>query len=130
MAEFKYKAKDPSGRVRTGKIKANSKSMAKSQLRRMRMIPISVKATKIDQAEANDDGVRYLIGKYVYIDDKGAVQIELGERLYLLVRTDAKKFLASFVSNLDPMSTTLKLFSKSANKLTLWIENKNRWMIL
>lgn len=75
MAEFKYKAKDSRGKIRTGIVKANSKAQAKDQLSRMRLKPVLLKAHKLDDV-AGDDG---LLGKFFAKDAKGRTTLTLGE---------------------------------------------------
>lgn len=72
MAEFKYKAKDGQGRVKTGIVKAASKAQAKSVLTRMRLRPILITASKLDgPPEAKKPG---LISR----DEKGNITLNLG----------------------------------------------------
>ena len=75
MAEFKYKAKDARGKVRTGTVTANSKSQAKDQLARMRLKPILLKASKLDDVD-NDDSI---LGSFIKKDQNGKILIQFGE---------------------------------------------------
>src|SRR5690606_16220370 len=75
MAEFKYKAKDSAGRIRTGSLKASSKAIARNQLARMRLKPILLKATKLEGR-----GSEGLLSKFIYRDDKGRIQLQIGEQ--------------------------------------------------
>lgn len=75
MAEFKYKAKDLKGKIRTGVVTANSKAQAKDQLSRMRLKPVLLKASKLDDV-GGDTGI---LGKFIVKDSKGRTTIQLGE---------------------------------------------------
>jgi type IV pilus assembly protein PilC len=75
MAEFKYKAKDSKGKIRTGKVTANSKAQAKDQLSRMRLKPVMLKASKLDDV-TEDEG---LLGKFIKKDEKGRITVQFGQ---------------------------------------------------
>ena len=77
MAEFKYKAQDHTGRTKKGSVQASSKAAAKAQLRKMRLHPLVVKATKLEDAGNGDNTP--IIGNYVYKDPDGRIQIQLTE---------------------------------------------------
>lgn len=78
MAEYKYKAKDPRGKVKTGTVSAQSKAQAKAAIVKMRLRPLTVKATKLDSdPNAKEEG-RYL-GGIIYKDDKGRWQLGMGD---------------------------------------------------
>jgi type IV pilus assembly protein PilC len=77
MAEFAYKAKDARGKMKTGKVSAASKSQARSQLVKMRLKPVMIKATKLDAP--TDRGEAKGLAKYLYKDEKGRWQLSLGE---------------------------------------------------
>lgn len=79
MAEFVYRAKDQRGNIRFGKIKAGSKSQARSALVRMRLKPISITAEKIDSSKVPlNDGSTPILGNFIYKDRNGNIQISLG----------------------------------------------------
>jgi type IV pilus assembly protein PilC len=75
VAEFKYKAKDPRGKVKAGKIQAATAAQAKAQLTKMRLRPITITAVKLDGPEGESEG---LLSKLFFRDDKGRLQIQLG----------------------------------------------------
>ncbi len=77
MAEFKYKAKDMRGKVTSGKISAGNKVQARSQLMKMRLKPLQLKATKLDSDPTADDGG--FLGKFFYKDANGKLVAQLGE---------------------------------------------------
>jgi type IV pilus assembly protein PilC len=83
VAQFEYKARDPGGRMKSGKIAASSKAMAKNQLLKMRLRPITIKATKLDDPSAagisGSSGIRPVFGNYVFYDEKGKLQIQLSD---------------------------------------------------
>jgi type IV pilus assembly protein PilC len=56
VAQFKYKAKDASGRVRSGTVTAASKNAAKDQLAKLRLRPITIVASKLDGPDGKDAG--------------------------------------------------------------------------
>lgn len=75
MAVFKYKARDPRGKVKAGKITATSKETARTQLAKMRLKPITIKATKLDGPD-DDDG---LLSKFFYKNEQGKLVVQLGD---------------------------------------------------
>ena len=77
MAEFAYKAKDGQGKVKTGKITATSKEQARGQLAKMRLRPLTIRATKLDSP--SDKSEPKGLSKYIFKDNKGRLQIQLGE---------------------------------------------------
>lgn len=72
MPTFQYTAKDSRGKKRKGTIKAPSKSQAKAQLYRMKMVPITMTTAKLDGESGS------FWSKIIYKDDKGKIQIRLG----------------------------------------------------
>lgn len=72
--EYSYKAKDPRGAVKTGTISGSSKSFVKSQLIRMRLKPIYIRAAKAGGSAA--DGTFF--GGLLYRDEKGKIQLKTG----------------------------------------------------
>lgn len=76
MAEFKFKAKDPKGRIRTGKLKARSKEEVRKKLRQMRLLPVNVTATGLDATEEE----KPFLGIHVYKDEKGRTQVQIGSK--------------------------------------------------
>jgi type IV pilus assembly protein PilC len=74
MAEFKYKAKDSRGKVKTGVISAASKKQAKDQLTRMRLKSVVLTASKLDDV----DEPKSFFEKIFVKDSKGRVQIQIG----------------------------------------------------
>ena len=77
MADFYYKAKDKSGNVKSGVIKASNKSAAKQRLVAMRLTAISIDTEKPADDGGDDTEVTYLLGKFLIKDSKG--NILLGE---------------------------------------------------
>lgn len=76
MAEFKYKAKDPRGRVKTGTLTATTKSRARGILLKMRLQPLYIRAVKLDSPDGEEQG---LFGRFVYRDKDGKVQLQIGD---------------------------------------------------
>lgn len=72
MPTFKYTARDPKGKSRSGSIKAPSKVQAKAMLSRMRLVPISIVTEKLDGSDLP------FWKKFIYKDDKGKIQVKLG----------------------------------------------------
>lgn len=77
MAEFRYKAKDSKGKVRSGQVTATSKAEAKKAIARMRLKPITIMAAALDGAPGEDE--EKMLGGLLRRDDKGQIQINLGE---------------------------------------------------
>ena len=81
MPEFSYKAKDPAGRIKTGKVSASSKVQAKAIITRMRLRPLLITTTKLDDNGAKnngDDGTTKILGSFVIKDEDGKIQVQLG----------------------------------------------------
>ncbi len=76
MAEFKYKAKDPRGKIKTGKVTATSKESARQQLAKMRLKPLTVKAYKLDDSGNETGGT---LSKFIYKNKDGKIVVQLGE---------------------------------------------------
>ncbi len=76
MAEFLYKARDARGKMRTGKVTANSKGAVRGQLLKMRLRPVTIKATKLDAT----DGGGGLFSQILYKDKDGNYNLQLGEQ--------------------------------------------------
>jgi len=74
MAEFKYKAKDPAGRIKTGSISAPTKAAAKGQLQRMRLRPLTLQATKLDDPKDKKSA-----GGLFSRDEQGRLKLAIGE---------------------------------------------------
>ena len=75
MAEFKYKAKDPRGRIKTGKIRAANAAQAKAQLVKMRLKPIIITAYKLDGSGSSNDT---FFSKFLAKDNNGKTQLQIG----------------------------------------------------
>jgi type IV pilus assembly protein PilC len=75
MAEFKYKAKDPRGRIKIGKISAANAAQAKAQLMKMRLKPISITAYKLDGSGSSNET---LFSKFMVKDNNGNTQLQIG----------------------------------------------------
>lgn len=73
MAVYKYKTKDRAGRVRTGNMNANSKAVVRANLRRMRLVPLSIKEERPD-GSAKGLSLDY----FYYRDREGKIQLRLG----------------------------------------------------
>lgn len=129
MAEFKFKAKDSRGKIRTGSLSAASKKQAKDQLLRMRLRPILIKASKLDDV---DDAESFL-GKIFVKDDKGRLQIQLGEGKIttkdLIIFT---KQFATMINSGVPLIQALGIlgsqqrvpsFGKTLRKISAAVEN-------
>jgi type IV pilus assembly protein PilC len=78
MPQFKYKARDAAGRLRSGYVSAASKDGAKAALKKMRLSPVDVKATKLDEVNSSSLGDTPIIGSLVYKDAKGNIQVQIG----------------------------------------------------
>ena len=74
MAEYQYKAKDARGKLKLGMIKAGSAAQVKTQLVKMRLRPISIVATKLEDDSASES----FLSKIFARDSKGRLQLQLG----------------------------------------------------
>ncbi|MCX6108542.1 MAG: type II secretion system F family protein [Proteobacteria bacterium] len=81
MPEFQYKAKDSSGRTRSGKVTAHSKAQARALITRMRLNVLQITTTKLDSSggkDNGDDGVTPILGNVIVKDKDGKIQLQLG----------------------------------------------------
>jgi len=78
MEQFKYKAKDKKGKASSGVIEAKNKEDAKAKLKAKDLRPVTLTAVKAKGPKTQPKG---LMGKFVYYDDKGNMNIQLGEKL-------------------------------------------------
>lgn len=73
MAVYKYKIKDRAGRVRTGSMSSDSKAAVRANLRRMRLVPVSIRE------ESSDGSKKGLALDYFYYRDReGKIQLRFG----------------------------------------------------
>lgn len=78
MPEYKYKAMNQAGKVSKGSISARSKSDVKKRLMKMRLKTLSITLEK-DSIEAfKESDEEQILGKYIYKDSEGRIQIALG----------------------------------------------------
>src|SRR4051812_8108879 len=130
MAEFRYKARDSRGRIQSGTIVSTSKADAKAKLNRMRLKPLMLKGSKLDSVD-NEMGLIW--GRYIYKDDKGRIQIQLGDQTPtskdLIVFT---KQFATMINSGVPLIQALGLlasqqrvrsFGKVLEKICFAVEN-------
>lgn len=78
MPQFKYKARDASGKLRNGYVSAASKDGAKAALKKMRLSPVDIKATRLEESDSADLGETPILGRLIYKDAKGNIQVQLG----------------------------------------------------
>lgn len=74
MSEYAFKVKDSRGREKTGVIKATSLGQARNQLKRLRY-----KIVTLEDKSAPSSGSGSFLGRFIYKDKKGRVQLRLGE---------------------------------------------------
>ena len=77
MAQFGYIANDKTGAKRSGSIEAIDKRAATSQIQAMGLKNIMIRDTKIKTGSAAKK--TSLLSNFYYLDDKGAIQLKLGE---------------------------------------------------
>ncbi len=75
MVAYSYKARDRNGHLRYGEIEADSKNFVRVQLRRMRLVPLSIKA---EQISARSNTPRLSLEFFYYKDKNGQLQLRLG----------------------------------------------------
>ena len=75
MVAYRYKARDRGGHLRYGEIKGNSKAFVRAQLRRMRLVPLSI---KIEQSVKKDLTPRFSLSYFYYKDKEGRTQLRFG----------------------------------------------------
>lgn len=73
MPLYKYKARDLAGRLRFGTIDTTNKAQVRGALRKMRLVPLSVREDK-----DSGDGYSFSLDFFFYRDQKGNVQLRLG----------------------------------------------------
>ena len=75
MVDYNYKARDRSGELRQGMIRASSKSYVRAQLRRMRLVPLSIAEEKKDKKSLLSN---FSMEFFYYHDKNGRLQIRFG----------------------------------------------------
>jgi type IV pilus assembly protein PilC len=77
MAKYQYRAMTQSGQIKEGILEGGSRAIVKRQLMRMRLKPLRI---KVDSTTLSDDdaGVQKILGRFLYRDGNGDVQISLG----------------------------------------------------
>ena len=66
----------------------------------------------------------------VFLPDGFALQVELGERLEVLIGADVEELLPAFVANLDAVPAPLELLAERADVFAVGIEHEDRRMVL
>jgi type IV pilus assembly protein PilC len=74
MPTFKYKARTQDGKNKSGIVKAPTKHQAKAMIQRMRLIPIEILTTDIEQSRQKS-----FLSNFIFRDKDGKIQIQLGE---------------------------------------------------
>ncbi|MBQ48265.1 MAG: pilus assembly protein PilC [Zetaproteobacteria bacterium] len=114
MANFSYKARSYNGKIVKGKTKAESKERLERELLNRGLKPIKIIATSIGSGSS---GPIPGLEKYIYFDEKGAIQIRLGEDLptprELAVFT---KQFSLMIENGVPMIQCLELLGGQVKK--------------
>lgn len=80
MAKFHYQAKDSSGKKKSGSIAAPNKTAAKQQLKRMNYRNVQLKTARLDDDSGGYSERQYILGKILYKDKNGAIQINMGDK--------------------------------------------------
>lgn len=111
MAQFRYKAIDPSGRAKTGTVNGSSKDLARSQLARMRLRVVSLQEVNTDGSVA---GSVSLFGGRIKIDGKGNIELSGGDNKKV---TDKEliiftKQLATMVSSGVPLNQSMDILAR------------------
>ena len=75
MVAYRYKARDRGGHLRYGEIKGDSKAFVRSQLRRMRLVPLSIKT---EQSASKDLMPKFSLAYFYYKDANGRLQLRFG----------------------------------------------------
>ena len=75
MVAYRYKARDRGGHLRYGEIKGNSKAFVRAQLRRMRLVPLSIKT---EQSATKDLIPKFSLSYFYYKDNQGRIQLRFG----------------------------------------------------
>ena len=73
MPLYKYKARDLAGKLRFGAIETTNKTQVRGALRKMRLVPLSVREDK-----PAGEGRSFSLDFFFYRDQKGNVQLRLG----------------------------------------------------
>ena len=65
----------------------------------------------------------------IFFPDCFPLEGKLGEGLHVLVRANVEKFLVSFLTNFQPVPTSLELLAEGTDEFASWIEYENRGVI-
>lgn len=77
MATFNYKAKDKSGVLRTGTVKANNKEDARKIVSQMRLIPLTIKLIDDRNIAKNIEKNKNILGGFITIDKRGMINFNI-----------------------------------------------------
>ncbi len=80
MAQYRYKARNPAGKIVDGTISGPSKEMARTILSRQRLVVVSLQEVQLDEDGKEVGGIK-LFGGRVVIDGKGNIQIGNGDNI-------------------------------------------------
>lgn len=113
MANYKYKARNATGKIQEGTIVGPSKEMAKTMLSRQRLTVIALQEVQLD-ADGKEVGGLSLLGGRIKIDAKGNIVIGGGDRFRvpdkdLIVMT---KQLATMLGSGLPVNQSLDILSR------------------
>jgi len=113
MAEFKYKARNASGKTEEGRITAPSKDMAKTLLARKRLAVINLREASLEDG-GNSGGGYVLFGGKVRVDAKGNISFGSAKTFKvpdkeLVIMT---KQLATMLNSGIPLNQSLDILSK------------------
>lgn len=114
MAEFKYKAKSPAGKVQEGQINAPSREMARTLLARKKLIVISLREASLADSQDSESGGKVFFGGRVRIDSKGNITLGSPQTFRvpdreLVIMT---KQLATMLNSGIPLNQSLDILSK------------------
>lgn len=103
MAAYKYKARDRGGNLRFGKIEADSKAHVRTQLRKILLVPLSI---RLEQQDSVTKVPSLSLEYFYYRDKEGRIQLRLG---YQWPKTrDLAVFSRQFASMLNSGVTMMK----------------------
>lgn len=123
--KFDYIALDENKKRVHGTISAPSRNFVKSKIRSMKYQPLVIKQQKADNVDSFEDDFTPILGKYVFRDADGSIQIQIVQEKPK--RKDIIRFTSQLITLVEsgvPLLQALEILSKQQKSRTFRTEVK------
>lgn len=123
--KFDYIALDENRKRVYGTISAPSRNFVKSKIRSMKYQPLVIKQQKADNVDSFEDDFTPILGKYVFRDADGSIQIQIVQEKPK--RKDIIRFTSQLITLVEsgvPLLQALEILSKQQKSRTFRTEVK------